>query len=87
MGPSYRRGDWKELALSQVWGLGKLSELHWSSKPSSPKEARDGDDAGLRMSVGEGWEGVRSETEKGWDQTRPGGPQEGAGRLLSSDVR
>ena len=85
MGPSYRRWDWKELAVSQVWGLGKLSEPHWSSKPSSLKEARDSDDAG--MSVGEGWEGVRSETEKGWDQTRPGRPQEGAGRLLGSEVR
>lgn len=71
--------------MSQVWGLGKLSEPHWSSKPSSLKEARDSDDAG--MSVGEGWEGVRSETEKGWDQTRPGQPQEGAGRLLGSEVR
>ena len=36
-------------ALSQFLGLGKLSEPHWSSKPSLLKEARDGDDAGMSV--------------------------------------
>lgn len=39
----------KARALSQVCGLGKLSEPPWSSKPSSLKEARDGNDAGMSV--------------------------------------
>ena len=54
----------KARALSQVWGLGKLSEPPWSSKPSLLKEARDGSECVRRVGGEEkrDREGVRPDT-------------------------